>query len=189
MAADDVLRQWNDILRQVVRRMQERDLSGAVAVIDRCLESRPIFQIKARALAFRGEVKRQLGETAEAKTDYEAAFSLDPSDRYHRYTVAIALGSLSAQQGSHEDAAAWYMRALAEAEVDESEMGGLAIQKLAVLREGNLNASEKEACATVAAKAWKAAGLPGSPNVEDLLASAEAIIAAGTSPPSGSRGR
>jgi tetratricopeptide (TPR) repeat protein len=189
MPTDDVLRPWNDILRQVVRRMQERDLSGAVAVIDRCLESQPISPIKARALAFRGDIKLQLGEIADAKTDYEAAFSIEPSDRYHRYTVAVALGSLSEQQGSHEDAAAWYMRALAEAEVDESEMGGLAIQKLAVLRKGNLNATEKEACARVAAKAWKAAGLPGSPNIEDLLASAEAIIAAGTTPPSGSRGK
>jgi tetratricopeptide (TPR) repeat protein len=189
MPTDDVLKQWNEILRQAARRMQERDLSGAVAIIDRCLESRPVPEIKARALAFRAELKCQLGESADAKTDYEAAFSMEPGDTYHRYTVAIALGALSEQQGSPEDAAAWYTRALREAEVDESEMGGLAIQKLVALRKGNLSIAEKQACVTVAAKAWRAAGLPGTPDFENLSATAEAIVAAGTSPRSTSGGR
>jgi hypothetical protein len=35
--------------------------------------------------------------------------------------------------------------------VDESEMGGLAIQKLVVLRKGNLSIPEKQACVKLAA--------------------------------------
>lgn len=175
---------WYEFLQKhVVTLMSIGDYHGALSQLDDYLAIERLPEVRSDAVAFRANVRKEMGDSEAAKMDYLEARSLVPPS-YTRYVDELCLGQICRDQGNIDEAANWYRKALDTCLRAKDVSGGTALQKfLEIYRVGSLTAGDRELCLKVVDLSWQVLGLPARPDHENLNRAVSVIKSGEANPP------
>lgn len=166
-------RRWIDAQTMALNAWTSGDLAGAIELVGRYLAGNPPFDLRRRAIAFRGDLHEDSGDLDAAKSDFNLALDLSKEPDYERYTLELALGAVAKKLGNLEEADSWYRSALETASLDPTTSGGTALRSLLELRGGNeFSEEERQLVAKVIQQSWHLLQMEGEPNLADLQGTA-----------------
>ncbi len=176
--SDSCEQSWHSKQIHVVALWSKGRVDEAIRELDDYLSHCEHPVLKSKALACRGDIALERGNTKDAARDYESAHALTRKGSYERYTLEVSLGNCAELAGNATDAASWYRTAL-QTVVESSERvsGGLAMKRL--LRLGEVGRPEEAAPLLRLATeiSWATLGLRGSPPYNNYVEVAERLCA------------
>lgn len=169
-------KEWKDTERDIVRAWMSGDLAAAVRHIDGALVD-DNTEVRGRALLYRGAIREDEQDLVAANRDFADGAALLPAGGYARYTAELSVAGSFEALGQSAEAANWWRAALATCDTQiERFSGGAAIRRL-LLSRVQLDSSDLELARSVATKSWNILGLSGEPDLDNLLATADALRA------------
>jgi tetratricopeptide (TPR) repeat protein len=168
---------WIEIQRQATSTWLNGNLSEALALIDRYVESSPPIDLKRQAIGFRGSLHEEQGNLHAAKKDFLMARGLSGQPDFERCTLEESMASVSARLGDVREAEKWYWQAIETAASDPRAINGITLIHFLDIREPEgLSHMEQQVIEGVLSEAWKFHNLPGAPDLQDLRVSANQLI-------------
>lgn len=175
---------WYEFLQKhVVTLMNNGDYDRALSQLDDYLAVERLPEVRSDAIAFRANLRKEMGDLEAAKTGYLEARSLVPPS-YTRYVDELCLGQICEDLGNKDEAANWYRTSLDTCLRARDVSGGTALQKfLEINPPNNLTSGDRELCIKVIEQSWLVLGLPGRPNYRNLKDMISAIKNGEANPP------
>jgi hypothetical protein len=174
---------WFHVMRRLALLMIERNFAAALSEVQTFLGGEVGHEWRAEALAFRGDIKEEMGDLRGAKLDFSAARSL-VGPGYAKYVHEISLAGICRKQQLIDEAISWYRAAMHTAiEVDKISSGSALSGLLKLQSQAELTTEDREICVRAAKQSWRVLGLPGSPDISGLEKVASLICKAETKPP------
>ena len=169
--------EWEATQQRIVRAWSRQRFDDAFAEIARVLAGGPPSH-QAEALIYRAMIWETRGDLKAAANDYGQAVALALEGSYSRYAAQQGLGEAQEKLGSHDEAKQSYRAALRTA-VENAELSGARALKGFLVLNAAHTLSEKDyrLASAVAQQSWRALRLPGTPDLADLMATAERLVA------------
>lgn len=179
----DLWEEWTSVQLKSLQLSENKQYSEAVNLIEQFLAGQISPELRSEAIAFRALMREEDGDLDAAKEDLLAAHSLSLPGSYPKYCIELTLARLYESSGEKERSAEWHVKALETVVDDPMTSGATAILGLLRLKPfGSLNERELILCERVARQAWQLFSLPGEPNIEDLVSTANKLMEAATRP-------
>lgn len=176
MYSDELWMQWITVQKSSAKLLAQKDFDGALGLVSGFLEEQSDQTLIGEVLLLKSDIEERRGYLAAARQDLLKAHALSAPATYHRYVVELSLAGLSSSTGTQEETRGWYVKALETVVADPLTSGIAAVTGLLRHVEwGKLPPHQRELCERAILQSWSLFSLPGSPDFENLDATAEAI--------------
>jgi tetratricopeptide (TPR) repeat protein len=160
--------EFNQSLHRLRTAWSKGDLASAFSEIEKVLREGSA-EMKAECLLYRGEIKDNQGELADAKQDWLNALAYSGEGTFLHYSLERCLGQVCETLGLPEEALRWYRTSLSTCSQGDEFSGHRSLTALLRLTGGEVPPEDKPTVASVAEKSWRVLQLPGAPDLNDLV--------------------
>ncbi len=172
-------RHWIEVQKSAANLWrEEQDPESAVRELSDFLSSDPSSDLLSEGLAFRATIYQEMQRFEEANTDFLRALEHAPDEGHVRSELQESLALVSEHLGDEAGAREWFKKALESAIEDlrTPGLGGLIGRFLKSRVARPLSRSERSLAEAGILRFWKALGIDGDPDLDDLEASVEQLI-------------